>query len=133
MNIVLILGTFGMLILTVGIILFVIFHQRKVIRYNVQLKKLEEEKQQILLNASIRFQEEERQRIAADLPDDDRPEWPHDEACTEGRERQQQRRQRVVRRKEKLADDDRGKAVDREVVRDKRVADDGSQDDAGGS
>ncbi len=67
------LGTLGMLTLAIGIIVFVIFHQRKVIRYQLQMKKLEEEKQQILLNASIRFQEEERQRIAADLHDDAGP------------------------------------------------------------
>ena len=67
------LGTLGMLTLAIAIVGFVIFHQRKVIRYNNQLKKLEEEKQQILLNASIRFQEEERNRIAADLHDDAGP------------------------------------------------------------
>jgi len=67
------IGTFGMLTLAIGIIVFVIFHQRKVIRYQLQMKRLEAEKQQILLNASIRFQEEERQRIAADLHDDAGP------------------------------------------------------------
>ena len=67
------IGTLGMLTLAIGIIVFVIFHQRKVIRYQMQMKKLETEKQQILLNASIRFQEEERQRIAADLHDDAGP------------------------------------------------------------
>jgi len=67
------LGTLGMLTLAIAIVGFVIFHQRKVIRYNGQLKRLEEEKQQILLNASIRFQEEERNRIAADLHDDAGP------------------------------------------------------------
>lgn len=36
-------------------------------------KKLEAEKQQIYLEASVRFQEEERQRIAADLHDDAGP------------------------------------------------------------
>jgi len=66
-------GTLGMLTLAVGIIVFVIFHQRKIIRYQLQMKKLEAEKQQVLLNASIRFQEEERQRIAADLHDDAGP------------------------------------------------------------
>ena len=60
------LGTLGMLTLAIAIVGFVIFHQRKVIRYNNQMKKLEEEKQQILLNESIRFQEEERNRIAAE-------------------------------------------------------------------
>ena len=67
------LGTLGMLTLAIGIVGFVIYHQRRVIRYNTELKRLEEEKQQILLNASIRFQEEERNRIAADLHDDAGP------------------------------------------------------------
>ncbi len=66
-------GTLGMFIMAIGIVVFVIFHQRKVIRYQVQMKKLEDEKQQMLLQASIRFQEEERQRIAADLHDDAGP------------------------------------------------------------
>ncbi len=66
-------GTLGMLVLAFGIIAFVILHNRKVSKYNAQLKQLEEEKQQILLNASIRFQEEERNRIAADLHDDAGP------------------------------------------------------------
>ncbi len=69
-NLLMLLGTLAMLILTLGIVFFVIFHQRKVIKFNDQLKKLEDEKQQILLNASIKFQEEERNRIAADLHDD---------------------------------------------------------------
>ena len=69
-NYVMLFGVLGMLTLTVGIVFFVIFHQRKVIRFNNELKKLEDDKQQILLNASIKFQEEERNRIAADLHDD---------------------------------------------------------------
>ncbi|RYG18576.1 MAG: two-component sensor histidine kinase [Chitinophagaceae bacterium] len=67
------IGSIGMITLAVGIIVFVIMHQRKVIRYHIQMKKLEAEKQQMYLNASIRFQEEERQRIAADLHDDAGP------------------------------------------------------------
>jgi two-component system, NarL family, sensor kinase len=70
---VLFLGTLGMFVMAIGIVVFVIFHQRKVIRYQLQMKRLEEEKQQMLLQASIRFQEEERQRIAADLHDDAGP------------------------------------------------------------
>lgn len=66
-------GTIGMLILAIGMIVFIIFHQRKVIRYQLRLQKLEYEQQKTLLNASIRFQEEERQRIAADLHDDAGP------------------------------------------------------------
>jgi two-component system, NarL family, sensor kinase len=70
---VLFLGTLGMLVLTIGLILFIIFHQRKVIRYQLRLQHMEHEQQQILLKASIHLQEEERQRIAADLHDDAGP------------------------------------------------------------
>lgn len=70
---VLFLGTIGMLVLTVGLILFIIFHQRKVIKYQLRLQQMEQQQQKILLNASIRLQEEERQRLAADLHDDAGP------------------------------------------------------------
>ncbi|MBW7892031.1 MAG: two-component sensor histidine kinase, partial [Chitinophagaceae bacterium] len=70
---VLFFGTIGMLALAIGLVLFIIFHQRRVIRYQLKLKEMEEEQQKILLNASIRWQEEERQRIAADLHDDAGP------------------------------------------------------------
>jgi len=66
-------GTLGMLVLTMGLIMFIIFHQRKVIKYQVKFQNLEQEQQQILLKASIHLQEEERQRIAADLHDDAGP------------------------------------------------------------
>jgi len=67
---ILLFGTLAMLGLAIGIVFFVILHQRKVTRFNSQVQKLEDEKQQILLNASIKYQEEERNRIAADLHDD---------------------------------------------------------------
>lgn len=67
------LGTIGMLTLTIGLIIFIIFHQRKVLLYQLTMQKMEEEQQTILLNASIRLQEEERQRLAADLHDDAGP------------------------------------------------------------
>jgi signal transduction histidine kinase len=70
---VLFFGTIGMLALTIGLIVFISFHQRKVIRYQQQLQKMEQDQQKTLLNASIRLQEEERQRIAADLHDDAGP------------------------------------------------------------
>jgi len=70
---VLFLGTLGMMVLTIGLILFIIFHQRRVIRYQLRLQHMEQEQQKILLNASIRLQEEERQRLAADLHDDAGP------------------------------------------------------------
>ncbi|MGV3530502.1 MAG: sensor histidine kinase [Flavisolibacter sp.] len=72
-SLVLFLGTLGMLILTIGLILFIIFHQRKVIRYQLRLQLMEQQQQKVLLHASIRMQEEERQRIAADLHDDAGP------------------------------------------------------------
>lgn len=70
---VLFFGTIGMLALTIGLIVFIIFHQRKVIRYQQRLQRMEHDQQKLLLNASIRLQEEERQRIAADLHDDAGP------------------------------------------------------------
>src|SRR5215204_3458303 len=70
---VLFFGTIGMLVLTIGLIVFIIFHQRKVIRYQSRLQRLEYEQQKMMLNASIKMQEEERQRIAADLHDDAGP------------------------------------------------------------
>ncbi|MEO6814130.1 MAG: ATP-binding protein [Ginsengibacter sp.] len=70
---VLILGTLGMFAMAIAIISVLVYHQRRIIRYNKQIQKMEEERQQMLLKASIRFQEEERQRIAADLHDDAGP------------------------------------------------------------
>ena len=72
-SLVLYFGTIGMLALTIGLIVFIIFHQRKVIRYQLRLQRMEQDQQKLLLNASIRLQEEERQRIAADLHDDAGP------------------------------------------------------------
>lgn len=72
-SLVLFLGTLGMLVLTIGLIMFIIFHQRKVIRFQLRLQEMEKRQQKILLNASIRLQEEERQRLAADLHDDAGP------------------------------------------------------------
>jgi two-component system, NarL family, sensor kinase len=72
-SLVLLLGTIGMLILVIGLVVFIILHQRKVSRYQLQLQRLEQEQQKVLINASVRLQEEERQRIAADLHDDAGP------------------------------------------------------------
>ncbi len=70
---VLFLGTLGMVVLTVSLIIFIVLHQRRVIRYQTKLQQMEQEQQKILLNASIKLQEEERQRLAADLHDDAGP------------------------------------------------------------
>jgi len=72
-NSILILGTLGMFFMAITLVSIVVFHQRRVIRFNKQIQKMEEERQQMLLRASIQFQEEERQRIAADLHDDAGP------------------------------------------------------------
>ena len=66
-------GTIGMLFLTIALIVFIIFHQRKVIRYQMKMQQMESDQQKVLLKASIKLQEEERQRIAADLHDDAGP------------------------------------------------------------
>ena len=67
------IGTLGMLVLVVGLVLFIIFHQRKVMRYQLRMQQMEQEQQKVLLNASVRLQEEERKRIAEDLHDDAGP------------------------------------------------------------
>src|SRR5436305_7170888 len=72
-SLVLFLGTLGMVILTVALIIFIILHQRRVLRFQNKINQMEQEQQKILLNASIKLQEEERQRLAADLHDDAGP------------------------------------------------------------
>jgi two-component system, NarL family, sensor kinase len=67
------LGTVIVMSLVIAIIVFIVLYQQKIYRFNKRVLQLEEEKKQILLHASIRFQEEERQRIAADLHDDAGP------------------------------------------------------------
>lgn len=69
----LLLGTIGMLFLAITLIVFIIFHQRRVILYQQQMQLMESEQQKVLLRASIELQEEERQRIAADLHDEAGP------------------------------------------------------------
>jgi signal transduction histidine kinase len=70
---VLFLGTLGMLVLTISLVIFIILHQRRIIRFQNKLQQMEQDQQKILLNASIKLQEEERQRLAADLHDDAGP------------------------------------------------------------
>ena len=70
---VLLLGTAGMVVLVVSIIIFLVMHQRRVLRFQNKIAQMEQEQQKILLNASIKLQEEERQRLAADLHDDAGP------------------------------------------------------------
>lgn len=67
------IGTIAMLFLTIALIVFIVIHQRRVIKYQLSMQRMEAEQQKVLLRASIKFQEEERQRIAADLHDDAGP------------------------------------------------------------
>lgn len=70
---VLFFGTIAMILLAVALILFIIFHQRRVMRYQHRIQKLEVKHQKMLLKAAIKLQEEERRRLAADLHDDAGP------------------------------------------------------------
>jgi signal transduction histidine kinase len=72
-SLVLFLGTIGMVILVVALVIFIILHQRRVLKFQNKINQMEQEQQKILLNASIKLQEEERQRLAADLHDDAGP------------------------------------------------------------
>lgn len=67
------IGTIGMILLAVGLVMFVIVHQKRVNKYQGKIQELEAEHQKMLLNASIKLQEEERMRLAADLHDDAGP------------------------------------------------------------
>lgn len=66
-------GTIGMLVLTIGLIIFIVMHQKRVQGFHLKLQQMELEQQKMMLNASIKMQEEERQRLAADLHDDAGP------------------------------------------------------------
>ncbi|MCX2740991.1 sensor histidine kinase [Pontibacter anaerobius] len=66
----LILITPVMLMLAVGIIVFVVLYQRRMLQHQEQLRQLQSVKQQQLLEATLHAQEEERRRVARDLHDE---------------------------------------------------------------
>jgi signal transduction histidine kinase len=66
---VLIIGTLVIVILIVFLFFFVIIYQRKMIKNQVELRKLQDEKQSELLKAVFETQESERKRLAEDLHD----------------------------------------------------------------
>ena len=68
-----VLGSSVMLALTFVVVAIALLNQRNTLKFDLTIKRIEEEKQNALLKASIRFQEEERNRIAADLHDDAGP------------------------------------------------------------
>jgi signal transduction histidine kinase len=49
---------------------FVLRHQRQVIKYQLNLQKLKEDQQKLLLRAAIESEEKERKRLAGDLHDE---------------------------------------------------------------
>ncbi len=59
-----------MLLLSVGIVFFVVLYQRRVIKHQEDIRSINERKQIELIQASIRGEEEERMRIASELHDD---------------------------------------------------------------
>lgn len=66
----LVLGIAAMLCLAGGVIFFVVLYQRRIIHHQLEIKRINEQKQQELLKASLESEERERNRIAAELHDD---------------------------------------------------------------
>jgi two-component system NarL family sensor kinase len=62
-------GTVGMLLLAVAIILFMTFYQRKMLQEKVHRQQLEMDHQTKMMEAALESQEMERKRVAADLHD----------------------------------------------------------------
>jgi len=60
----------AMLVMAIGVILFVVLYQRRVIKHQLDLKLLNAQKELEVLKASIQSEEEERKRIAQELHDD---------------------------------------------------------------
>jgi signal transduction histidine kinase len=65
-----IIAAITMLALALGIVVFVMMYQRRVINHQQQLRDFNRRKQEELMQASIRSEEEERMRVAAELHDD---------------------------------------------------------------
>ncbi len=66
----LLIGIAAMLLMALGIVLFVVQYQRRVIRHEHELKFVNFQKQVEILRASIKSEEDERTRIAHELHDD---------------------------------------------------------------
>ncbi|WP_299758200.1 sensor histidine kinase [uncultured Pontibacter sp.] len=66
----LILITPVMLVLAVGIIVFVVHYQRRMLQHQEHLRNLQAVKQQQVLEATFQAQEDERRRVARDLHDE---------------------------------------------------------------
>lgn len=63
------IGTTGMLIMAIAIIMFVVFYQKRMLREQLKRQVLEADYQKRMLQAALESQENERRRLAADLHD----------------------------------------------------------------
>ena len=63
------IGTVGMLFLTIAIILFMVFYRKRMLQEQVHRQQLEMEHQTKMMEAALESQELERKRVAADLHD----------------------------------------------------------------
>jgi signal transduction histidine kinase len=63
------IGTAGMLMLAVAIVLFVVFYQKRMMQEQVKRQKLEIEYQNKMMQATLESQESERRKLASDLHD----------------------------------------------------------------
>lgn len=70
LQVLILLGTLGMLILAFAVIFMMMFHQRRVIRHQLEMRDKDLQSQKESLLASIHGQESERKRIAEDLHDE---------------------------------------------------------------
>jgi signal transduction histidine kinase len=64
------IGTVGMLLLAMAVIVFFLVYQRRLLAQQEQLQQIKIEQQKALLEASLQTQENERRRIAKDLHDE---------------------------------------------------------------
>lgn len=62
-------GVFGMLLLAIGIVVFVLIYQRKMLSQQNQIQLMKMNYQQELLQYTVQAQEKERKRIAVELHD----------------------------------------------------------------
>lgn len=63
-------GTAVMLLMAVAIILFVVFHQKKMVQEEIKRQNMEIDYQKKMLKAALESQENERKRVSKDLHDD---------------------------------------------------------------
>jgi len=64
------IATIVMLVLGIGIVTFFVLYQRRIINHQLEIKKITDQKELELLQASIQSEEAERKRIAGELHDD---------------------------------------------------------------